>query len=342
MSNKNNVVDRINQDLKMKPLNAENTIDHITRIIYSATSLKIRSDVLDIEVVDGFVFDNGRSQKKVVQLSSAFLDYMIGQYPEMNIWFKGNEEKSPATIIINRLKAFGDLQLVGFNSHLMLPDEELFQVKKGLYHVRGLCDEKNVSMSGLVPLQLGNTKDEVKVRDIRAFFNGVKKADETWKAYIENIKWQKIDMERMSYEVFDPYNKSFFANAWCEISRLPHNETTIYKDEYGHFGFVKFSKGKCFVSEISKFLIDNYEVNRFLLGLKARCNNHAKAHYQYDSDYVTLHLECNLPTKELSLLYLYGWPVRHIQDRYHFIFHESIWDLIYEVLENLCIEVVGD
>ncbi|GMQ59609.1 hypothetical protein AN1V17_40060 [Vallitalea sediminicola] len=342
MSSKNPIIHRINQDLRMQPLDDESEISYVTRLVYSASALKIRSALLNIEFIDGCIVDKGRSQKHMAQYVLEFLDCMLSQYPEMSKWFMGKDEKMFSSIIINRLKAFGDIQAIGSNSQLMLPEEEVIQIKNGLYLKRGLCDEKKVVMSGLAPLLIGKPEEKAIISDIKALLENVNRADEVLNDYIKNIQWQRVELDNLNYKIFDPLHKSFFSHAWNESSEIPRNKISIYKNDYGQFGFIKFCKNNCYISEISSYLIETYEVNRFLLGLKAECCKQAKAYYHYNKVYVILKLECNLPLLELSIFNLFGWPVRHIQDSYNFIFHESIWEWIYDVLENLCIELVGE
>ncbi|WP_142414226.1 hypothetical protein [Hathewaya massiliensis] len=341
IKNNHELLKYINKDLRIRRYKEEEIIQYIARIVYSALGIWIRISALDEDIFENNPEFSGVSKIHIINRCSIFLDNIIEIYPEIEKWFKPyDSEENPIITIRDRLYKGGELVDVGFNTNLALPTYKECVVNDGISIIRGL-NVGNIKIStGLAQLKKATEENTRDIEKIFKFYGlKSKSAKEEVMSYVKNIKWNKIDY--YSAEIFNKYSKECFSSCWNSEYKLESGEITLYRHEFYDFGFIKKLDDNIYISQISKYLIDQFEVRRFMYGLKNDVNNSANATYkmEYEKGIVRLNLYNKLPEKEEGILLLLGWPMKDINDKLNLIFHISIWPVVEVILKNLNIDL---
>lgn len=338
-SKNHDILKTIIKDLKIKRLGDESRTQYFSRVIYSALSMWIRFSTLDRDILGQASDKVGISKIHILNRYKVFLDNMLELYPEIQEWFYPPHEEdneNPGAIIRNRLYGGGELVDVGFNTDLALPVYQESRINKKVAVVRGLNGGEFHTAAGLAQVKSMEQKQDVNIEEIFAFYGLENKtAKECLKEYLRSIKWDK--KEGISYELFNKYSTSPFSGCYDSEYKIKEDEITLYRTNIFDFGFVKKFNGCIYTSSISSYLVDQFEVRRFMYGLKSEAGNAPSAQYKKfeEERLVELNLFNDLPLKEQSVLLLLSWPKKHINDRFNLIFHRSVWTFVEAVLKNL-------
>lgn len=341
MNKNSDILKRIISDLKIRRYDDEVKAQYIARVVYSALAMWIRYSTLDEDIFQQSSELVGVSKIHVLNKCKPFLDNMIEIYPEIYEWFYPEKcEENPIGIVRDRLYNGGELVDVGFNTDLALPSYRECGINNGVRIIRGINSYEFQRTTGIAQFKAVNEKDRVDIEKILNFYGFKNKsAQEILNEHIKNIKWSK--KEKITVDIFDKYSKESFSNCWNREYKLKDNDISLYKYEFFDFGFVRKLHGNIYTSQIDEYLIEQFEVRRFMYGLKNEVDNSVLARYKKYSDknLVRLKLCCDLPQKELNILLLLGWPLKNINDRLNLLFHASSWLFVEAVLKNLNIEL---
>ena len=341
MNNKHTIINEINNDLKLYKYKEEDYILYKSRVIYSALAKWIRISTLNCDILEDEEVNIGQSRKKLSNKAKIFLDNIIEIFPEINEWFypKGIKE-SPESLIIDRLKNSGEIINSGFNTYLALPNYEECIISDKVKVCRGIESKEMHTYTGLSQLKL--LKGNYKVDKSELFeFYGIENQTsiDIWKKYIKNIEWRK--RQDTSYYIFNKDSNVNFYNSWECNYKLKDGEISIYKENHLDFGVIKKVNNNIYTSQFPSCLVDEYEIRRFMYGLKSEVNNSSVAYYRYLNikNAVELNLTSALPNHENNILLALGWPKKSIQDTTNLIFSIHVWEFIKLILENLNIVV---
>lgn len=338
MENKNyDILKQIINDLKIRQYDGEKLNLYISRVVYSALSFWIRTSTLDEDILQQSSKKIGVSKVHILNRCRPFIDNMIELYPEIYQWFypEGSKE-DPIVTIRERLYGGGELVDVGFNTDLALPNYKECIVNKRVNIIRGLNSGCFQKITGLAQFKILDKKNNVDFEKAFKFYGlRIQSAKEILREYVKNTKWNK--KEEITFQIFNKYCSNSFSSCWDNEYKLKNDDISLYKNEFFDFGFIRKLNGSIYTSEIEKYLIDKYEIRRFMYGLKNDVNNSIVVRYRkYDEKrLVEVRLDNALPQEEENILMLLGWPIENINDKYNLLFNTSIWLFIKNLLKNL-------
>lgn len=333
---KHDILNRIINDMNIRNYEGEGRNQYISRVVYSALSMWIR-----VSTLDGDMFQPldkiGVSKIHILNRCQPFLDNMIELYPEIHRWFYPKEDKmNPIVIIRDRLCNGGELVDVGFNTDLALPSYQECVVNNRVGIIRGYTVGYIQKVTGLAQLKVFDQENTMDFEKALEFYSlKDQTAAEVLRTYIKKIKWNK--REGINDQVFNKYCENSFSNSWESEYKLKDNDISLYKYGINDFGFVKKTNGSIYISQINQYLIEKFEVRRFMYGLKYEVKNSIVAKYKRHekAGLVELNLYNGLPSREQNILLLLGWPLQSVSDKYNLLFDESIWLFVQKVLKNL-------
>jgi hypothetical protein len=334
---KHDILNQIINDLNIRNYEGEGRNQYISRVVYSALSMWIRVSTLDGDIFQQPLDKIGVSKIHILNRCQPFLDNMIELYPEIHRWFYPKEDKkNPIVIIRDRLCNGGDLVDVGFNTDLALPSYQECVVNNRVGIIRGYNVGYIQKVAGLAQLKVLDEENTVDIEKALEFYDlKDQTAEEILWNYIKNIKWNK--REGISDLVFNKYCENTFSNSWDSEYKLKVNDISLYKYGINDFGFVKKTNGSIYTSQINQYLIERFEVRRFMYGLKCEVKNSIVAKYKKyeEAGLVELNLYNGLPGREQNILLLLGWPLQNVSDKYNLLFDASVWLFVKKVLKNL-------
>lgn len=337
MMSKHDILNQIVNDLNLRHYKGEGRNQYISRVVYSALSMWIRISTLDEDIFQQPFNKIGVSKIHILNRCQPFLENMIELYPEIHSWFYPKEyKKNPIVIIRDRLCSGGELVDVGFNTDLALPCYQECVVNNRVGIIRGFNVGYRQKAAGLAQLKMLDEENTVDIGKALEFYNlKYQSAEEILNTYIKNIKWNKG--EGISDLIFNKYYDNSFSNCWDSEYKLKDNDISLYKYGTNDFGFVKKTNGSIYTSQINQYLIERFEVRRFMYGLKCGVKNSIVAKYKRyeEAGLVELNLYNGLPSREQNILLLLGWPLQNVSDKYNLLFDASVWLFVEKVLKNL-------
>lgn len=337
MTKNHDVLIRIVNELKIQRHDKESRGQYISRIVYSALSMWIRVSTLDEDILEQSLGKTGVSKIHITNACKPFLDNMIELYPEIYEWFYPEDsEENPIVIVRDRLYQGGELVNIGFNTDLALPPYQECIVNKEVAIIRGIDCHSFKPVTGLTQLTGVEEKtiiDNDKILEFYSFKN--QSAEEKLKEYIKNCKWSKN--EGISVQIFNKYSNDCFSSCWNSEYKLKNNDISLYRNDFFDFGLIKKLNDSIYTSQIEKYLIEQFEVRRFMYGLKKSVENSVVVGYKHynEEKLVEINLYNGLPEKEQRILLLLGWPIKHINDKLNLLFHRSVWKFVEAILRNL-------
>lgn len=339
MNRNNEILKCIQNDLKIIRYNGEKLESYISRIVYSALGMWIRTSTLDEDILSEESREIGVSKIHIINRCKPFLENMIEIYPEINNWFNTNKGKNPIEITRKRLYNAGELVDVGYKTDVALPCYEECVLNNNYKVIRGLKKGNFKNSIGLSQIENVSSSD-LDNKDIFKFYGlNSKPSIEILNEYLNSSKWTR--REGFSGEYFNKYSNKIFSNCWDSGYILKDNDITIYKNGILDYGFIKKENNEIYSFQISKYIISKYEVRRFMYALKSQVNNKVIAKFKkyYKDKLVMLKLYNTLPQKEENILMLIGWPINDIEDKFNLIFNENCWGLVEMILSNLDIKL---
>lgn len=341
MNSKDEILEEISNDLKILKYEGEDLVSYKSRVIYSALSNWVKISTLDIDILNDVQRNIGQSREYISNKASIFLQNIIDIFPEVYPWFYPNDIKDkPEKIIIDRLKNAGEIIKSGFNSYLALPIYEECIVDNKTKVTRGIENKKIEMCTGLTQLKYSEVSYEVDKNRLFDFY-GVENqtAKEMWDRYINQVTWNK--RTDISCPIFNKNSKVAFYKSWDDDYKLNDGEISIYKENFSDYGIIKKINNEIYTNQFNHAIIDNFEIRRFMYGLKYEANNPVKVDYKYlnNKKLVELSLKCTLPNHETNILLALGWPKNSILDTKNLIFSIHVWEFIKIILENLNIIV---
>ncbi len=344
MNKKYDVLNRLRNDLNIAFYNGEKKAQYISRVIYTALSMWVRVSTLDEDIFETNTDKIGVSKVHILNRCKPFLQTMIDIYPEINNWFYPKDsEENPIVVVRDRLYQGGDLVGVGFTTDLALPPYEECMMNKNVVLIRGFDGRMVKKTTGLMQYKLLNKINDYNIENAFDFFGMQKSsAQEFLKKHLKNLKWNRQD--RISEQIFNKLCKKSFSNCWEQKYQLKNNEISLYRVDNFDFGFVKKENDAFYISQLNDYLIEQYEVRRFMYGLKCSVGNSEIARYKRynDEKLVELKLSSKLPLKEENVLLILGWPIKNINDKTNLLFHVSVWEFVEVVLKNLSITLLEE
>lgn len=337
MNKDHDILKQIINDLKIQRYDGEGRNQYFSRAIYSALSMWIKVSTLDEDIFEQASESIGVSKIHILNRCKPFIDNMIELYPELYKWFYPvDSEENPIVIIRERCYTGGELVDVGFNTDLALPKYKECIINEGVRILRGFNGRTAQRITGLAQFRILNENNSFDAEKIFKFY-GLKylSAKQQFEEYVKNINWKKT--EKISSQIFNKYCSNTFSNCWEIEYKLKNNDISLYRNEFFDFGFVKKIGDSIYTSQISKYLIEQFEVRRFMYGLKDDVENSVIAKYKsYDEKkLVKLSLYNALPQREQSILLLLGWPIKNINDKLNLLFNSYIWVFVEAILKNL-------
>lgn len=336
MNNKKHILDEMSSDLDIYKYKDEDSISYKARVIYSALSKWVKISTWDSDILEEEE-NIGKSRKYLSNKAKDFLQNILDIYPEIRTWFYPKDMKeNPETLIIDRLKNSGEIVKSGFNTKFALPNYEECIISNKAKVTRGIENNEIQMHTGLVQLKLLEDNCNIDKQDVFEFY-GVedKNAKEIWNIYLKSAEWRK--RQDITCQIFNKYSKVNFYRSWDESYKLREGEISIYKENHSDYGVIKKVNGEIYTSQFTSILVDNYEIRRFLYGLKSEASNNTIAYYKYKGEgrTVELNLKSALPKHENNILLALGWPKNSIQDTNNLIFSIRVWEFIKLILENL-------
>ena len=343
MNKKYELLNIIGSDLKIQSFNAEEEGKYIARVIYSALGMWIRTVTLDKVILDEHSDNVGVSKIYINNRCEKFANNMLEVFPEIREWFypEGSNENL-ISIIRERLYMGQELVDIGFETNMALPKYEECDIGNGVKLIRGVKKGEFKRIFGLTQIeQVKNTK--VDFNRIINFYNLECNCSETvLNEYLSDCKWES--KSEFTGQIFDKYSKKSFSNCWSYEYEIKNKDITLYKYGINDFGFIKKIENQFYIHQINKYLIDKYEISRFMYGLKSKVNNKPIVKYKKygDSKLIKLKLFNRLPKREENVLMIIGWPVKNINDKFNILIQDSTWPFIRSMLENLNINLEED
>ncbi|BBK77087.1 hypothetical protein [Clostridium butyricum] len=338
---RNNIINFIADDLKIKRYKDEELHRYISRVTYSAVGMWIRAATLDENILDDKSYSVGKSKKYIINRCSSFLENMIQIYPEINEWLNTNHKRNPIEIIRKRLERGNELVDVGYNTDLALPYYRECPINNSHNVIRGIRFEKFNVAIGLTQIKRNDNEIYDKKKLYEFYGISLKKSNELLDEYLNEIQW--IEKKNLKDKLFFNKNSNkILSECWEYRNILMDGEITLYKDGLLNFGFVKSVGNNIYTSSlIDRYLVTKFEVRRFMYALKKESNNCFKAQFKnYEEDnLVMLRLFSALPQKEEDTLMLLGWPVNSIEDKYNLLFDKNCWEFVKSIITNLEIEL---
>ncbi|WP_268625859.1 hypothetical protein [Paenibacillus alvei] len=341
----NTVIKRIAADLRVRRVPDEKQEYFYSRIVYSALSMWIRYSTLDEDIFDHSVEKIGMSKRYILNKCQTFVDNMIELYPCIESWFyPEKQDTNPTEIVRNRLHQCGELVDVGFFTDVALPDYEECSINEKVRIIRGIPSEGLYRMTGLAQLKVSEKENHNSVHLFNFYGLRDKSAISLLDEYLKLAKWNK--RTTINGHIFNKYSMKSFSNSWESSCILKEHDITIYRNPMHQKGnrdysFMKKVNNCIYVSQINEYLINQYEIRRFMYGLKGKANNPVRATYKRydDKKIVELNLFNGLPTREESILFLLGWPMNNINDKNNLLFNNDVWEFVRKMLSNLNIKL---
>ncbi|ACX63339.1 hypothetical protein [Paenibacillus sp. Y412MC10] len=341
------IINHIARDLKIIRFNNEPDYQFISRIIYSGLGIWVRYSTVDENILNPDKSKIGVSKIHILNRCRPFLDEMLGIYPAARTWFYPSDTEShPVETVRDRLCMSGELVEVGYNTDLSLPHFEICPINKNNSLIRGIQNQELLTAIGLAQMKTSYSRGALSNQDLFQFY-GLQSstASVIMNEIISALKWTKWNDES-PFQIYNKHSSMSFSNSWdykfigngLELSLYRH---PMYSKGNKNFGFIKCVDGEMYISQVSEYLVDGFEVRRYMYALRYEASNPVKAAFiRYrQENFVELHLYNALPSQEENLLMLLGWPVRHIHDKYRLLFHGSVWGFIAQVLRNLNIKL---
>jgi hypothetical protein len=146
------------------------------------------------------------------------------------------------------------------------------------------------------------------------------------------------------FEIFNSLSpngmKTWHKDSWKTLSKefVPEGYSLV-RNILRQYFIMRKSKDSYTLAPLDKWYVNSGELHRIQYGLdqKAGCPSIFSV---YDhGDCMILNSHSLLPKAEQSLLYLLGWPVGSIGNRFKWIFRATEWTIIDEALKAMKIEI---
>ncbi|NMA95175.1 MAG: hypothetical protein GX974_03960 [Clostridiales bacterium] len=336
MHDKYNILDKIADDIDIKRHDKEPDSIYASRIIYSALGMWIRFSTLESSEFKEYTGDVGVSKRYILSSCKPIVESMLKLFPETIQWFypQGNGDH-PIAVIRDRLYDGGELVDKGYSTDLALPEYEECYLGHNLKLMRGLNGKDFYSVTGLAQIHILEDGFKKRQGSVGTFYGLTEYlAYDFLKRYISNISWKPTNN---LYEVFNKYMRAPFSKCWDIHYSFQEGDITLFRNEFLDAGFITKRRGTIYIYELDRYFIEEFELRRFMYGLRHEVNNKSTAYYKVDenSGLVELYLHNALPKREESLLLILGWPIDNIDAIHHMLFRLEVWPIVELVLKRL-------
>lgn len=306
------------------------------RILYSALSCWIKAASMDRPITGSASSALGVSRRHVHDRCSAVLAELLQVCPSCKMWFETDDDaESPVALLRGRLLRHGDLVNVGFDTNVALSAPTYVQLTHSLRCIKGYALQAGTAYSGLANIALTPYQEDflpTPITDARTWLKG----------YMENAWWRNTEGWDEAVQYFNPYKNSR-NNHTCWQTALPRTtgnivlaRRTVNKNSYE---YLLYQPEDMLFHRIDPVLQEFGAHRRFMIGIRAVCENPVPAQIARYSDHVTLKLRVRLPAREGGLLESYAWPHNSIADRLEWDMPLTVWEYIKPHMEGLGLEI---
>ncbi|MCI6043267.1 hypothetical protein MR857_08010 [bacterium] len=325
------ILNAMASDMKITKYTTESDSQYCNRILYSAMACWIKTVAAD--KVLGNNDNSGVSRRHILDRCTPILNELLLRYPVSRSWFlPETNADNPISIIRSRLIRHGDLLNVGFNTNLILANQEIVPTNESFATYRGVLLSPQTYYSGIALLGTALPVDTSRptMQDNLAWYS----------EYIQSAWWEKcnsLDENTQFYNASKRSRNNY--SCWQSLMPAPTNgvifaRRTVYNAGYEYF-LIKEKYGNHYVHRIDPFIQEMGEHRNFMFALRSLSENKIPCQITLHSDYVQLKMWVHLPQDELSLLESYAWPHNSVSDVLEWDMQLNIWSFIRPFLEAL-------
>lgn len=328
---KKKLIDQLCSDLLISQFKYENNTSFYTRLLYSALADWMKICILD-HTNEKYV--TSKSKLYIHRRCSEILDNFLLVFPECHSYFweeSDNADNHPINTLRNKMIETGEL--INIDNKIYLPETSLQSITKDYSRVFGIAGLKEKSC-GITKIKQDFKDDNKKQVAINS---GIE-----YRKIFRSLKWEIYD-DYSSIEVLDPRSTKPPYKSWKDIQVIKDYEIYLSRIDINQnkkmFFWIKKENGKIQISQVNDILISFQEIRRFILWQRKEYQNPIKAIYCKDKKYASLKLFTRIPTYEQNILNTYGWPSKHIQSEFEYVFPVEVWNEIANLLISLNFEL---
>lgn len=334
----NNVLIKMQQDMRIKRYDGEPQANYVGRIIYSALCQWMRYVVLD----ETTQRHDRKSKAYVLARMKELLSIMSEAFPVSKRWLY-KDLSNPidcdelVRILRDKMLAAGELIEVDDTRNIGLPMYTKRLCADGYVRIFGLSEEtfkpEHVGVTRIIRRE-GNCENRILIEKVDI--------DE----YLAWIYAGAIWNECHNFESFDFFNSysrkppyQSWTNSFTNSDDKMLARMTLYKGMH-EYHLIKKEHDKYWNAPITTVLAEWKEERRVLLALRKRVGNMMQATYVKKENVYILNLYCGLPLREQGVIDTYCWPLNSMDDKYNYVVPEFVWEDIKSVIiDNLGIDL---
>lgn len=324
------IINAMENDMKIIPYLGEKNISYKSRLIYSALSNWLR-----ITTQDELYGENGsKSKVYILNRGREILSSFVEVVPETLQYFSDESQRFIADDVIRDIREkmliAGEIVEINGKKKVTLPKYREVACVLGYNRVLGLdrsaAKVESVGVARITKSEMATSGELINPRvDCLDFLNWI----------YDNAEWTEVQSIE-NYEIFDAMSRKAPYLSWSDKANKKIEShigrVSIYNGMVEYWLF-KFKNGQWYQTPFSSVLREYKEERRIFLGLRKKYGNPMIVDYEFRSTVVILYLFCRLPIKEEGLLDAYCWPMERYNDKLNYIVPYKIWDEIKNILE---------
>ncbi len=320
----NNVLIKMQQDMRISRYDGEPQANYVGRIIYSALCHWMRYIVID-ETTQRYDI---KSKAYVFDRMRELLDIMAESFPVSKRWLFGdlsNPDDGDELIrtLRDKMLVAGELSEVDNLLSIGLPMYTKSLCTDGYVRIIGLSEEiTKPEHVGVTRVIRSEGKD-----DNRALIDKVV-IDEYLDWIYTGALWNECHNFE-TFEFFNPFSRKPPFQSWTNV--IPNNGDKILArvalfNGTHEYHLIKREQDKYWNAPIATVLSEWKEERRVILALRKRVGNMMQAAYNKKDTVCILNLYCGLPLREQGLIDTYCWPLNSMNDKYNYVVPGFIWE----------------
>lgn len=328
----NNVLIKMQQDMRIRQYEGEPQANYIGRIIYSALCHWMRYIIMD-ETTQKYGI---KSKAYILGRMRELLNAMAESFPVSKSWLFGNldnpdDQDELIRTLRDKMLAAGELSEI----------DDLLNIGLPMY-TKSLCTDGYVRIFGLSeefirPEHVGITRV---IRSDENNNNRVLVDKVVIDEYLDWIYTGALWNECYSlgaFEFFDSFVRKPPYQSWTNVIPVKEDKIlariALFNDTYEYY-LIKREQDKYWNTPIVTALSEWKEERRVMLALRKRAGNMMQAAYNKKDTVCILNLYCGLPLREQGIIDTYCWPLNSMTDKYNYVVPRFIWKNIESMITD--------
>lgn len=343
---KNELQEKIANDLNIIKFQKETENEFNQRILYSAASMWVKT------LIHGNSANDIRQEKMIkypdIMYVQSHLSKVIKAYIsclEVNLdWIEyqyssiSEIARDIAGVVIQEMIYTNNIAEINNRKMAMVPFKHYSYDK--WFQIRG---EINFNHD-LISLGVSQWTQSVTIKNVINEQRVIEvKGSKYYELMLRNFIWRKASL-KSNYYIFKEGSTSAYSKCWIPYIREKVSEGIhVIKEvsEYnGGYVLVKHDGEDIQISELDPWYTESYEIYRILYALNVHNGTRAQFKVKDKGEYKILYFASALPAYENKVILSISWPYSYYADKYVRIIPNSIWSVAERLLSNLGGEII--